>query len=237
MQLTLSKTALPPLKRRILISTHFAVLIASVGMICWITKDTMESISFLSSPGYLRFQFWVCLLFLSDIILEFAFSEHRWKYLAANIFFILISIPWTNIVRHFHVELPPMAEYILHFVPMIRAGYVLALISGTLSSNKTINMMTVYIIWVLASLYFGALVFFVAEHYVNPAVTDFWTSLWWASLSMTTVGCDIQPITATGRVIAVLLSMEGLALFPVFAVYITHAIVGARNFRKEITGE
>lgn len=178
----------------------------------------------------MRFQFWTCLLFLTDILLEWLFSEHKWRYVVANFFFILISIPWLNIVDRFGIELSPTMAYLIKFVPMIRAGYVLALISGTLSANRALSMMTVYIIWALASVYFAALVFFVEEHYVNPLVESYWSALWWASLSITTVGCEIEPITATGRFLAVILSGEGLILFPVFTVYVTRAVLGAQKF-------
>ena len=46
-------------------------------------------------------------------------------------------------------------------------------------------------------------------------------------MQMTTCGSSISPITPTGKVIGVVLSAEGLILFPVFTVYFTHAF--ARN--------
>lgn len=195
-------------------------------MIVWITKATVENISFLASPAYEQFQFWVCLLFLTDIAVEWSLSPRKWHYIAVNIFFILISIPWINLVEYFGVHLSPMGAYILRFVPMIRAGYVLAIVSGALTSNKALSMMAVYIIWVVVSVYFGALVFFVEEHYINPLVDTFWSALWWASLNITTVGCEIHPYTATGKALAIILSGEGLILFPVFTVYVTNAVVG-----------
>ena len=229
MQVTIHNHRLPPLRPSVLIFLHMAVLVASVVMICWITKDTINNISFLSSPSYLRFQFWTCLLFLTDIFVEWLFSPHKWKYVAANIFFLLISIPWLNIIARFDIEMSPRVAYLMRFVPMIRAGYVLALISGTLSANRALSMMTVYIIWAMASVYFAALVFFVEEHYVNTLVDSYWSALWWACLSITTVGCEIEPVTATGRVLAVILSSEGLILFPVFTVYVTQAVLGVQK--------
>ena len=127
--------------------------------------------------------------------------------------------------RGFGVSLSPMMGYVMKFVPMIRAGYVLALISGALTSNKALSMMAVYIIWVIASVYFGALMFFVKEHFINPLVDSYWSSLWCAALNITTVGCEISPVTITGKVLAIILSAEGLTLFPVFTIYVTNSIV------------
>lgn len=229
MQATLYDHTLTPLKRGFVTVLHLMVLAASVIMIAWITRETIDNVSFLSAPGYMRFQFWVCLLFLFDIAVEWLFAPRKWRYLVANIFFILISIPWLNIVEALHLHMSPPVAYLMRFVPMIRAGYVLALISGALSANKALSLMAVYIIWVITSVYFGSLVFFVEEHYINPLVGSWWDALWWASLNITTVGCEISPMTATGKVLAIILSGEGLILFPVFTVYVTNAVIGSQK--------
>jgi voltage-gated potassium channel len=40
-------------------------------------------------------------------------------------------------------------------------------------------------------------------------------------MNMTTVGAEIFPVTAIGKVICVILPIIGMAMFPVFTVYIT----------------
>lgn len=204
---------------------HISVLAASVIMIVWITHDTIEAISFLSNPGYLHFQFWVCMLFLLDIIVDWIFSPKKWKYLASHILFILVSIPYLNIVEWMGIHPTPLVSGLLRYIPMIRAGYVLAIISGVLSASKVMTVCYVYVIWVLTSLYFASLVFFVEEHAINPDVGTFWTALYWGATSMTSVGSNIEALTATGRALGVLLAGEGLTLFPVFTVYITDAVI------------
>lgn len=229
MQATFYDHTLTPLKRGFVTSLHLLVLAASVIMIAWITRETIDNVSFLSAPGYMRFQFWVCLLFLLDIAVEWFFAPHKLRYVLSNLFFILISIPWLNLIELLDLHLSPQVYYVMRFVPMIRAGYVLALISGALSANKALSMMAVYIIWVITSVYFGSLVFFVEEHYINPLVGSWWSALWWAALNITTVGCEISPMTATGKVLAIILSGEGLILFPVFTVYVTNAVIGSQK--------
>lgn len=210
--------------RLALLSLHLSVLAAAIILIIWITRDTIGNVSFLSSPRYMRFQFWVCVLFLFDILVDWLISPAKLRYFISNIFFIIISIPWLNIIQWMGIEMSPTVAYLMKFVPMIRAGYVVALISGALSANKALSMMAVYIIWVITSVYFGSLVFFVEEHYVNPLVTSWWDALWWTSLNLTTVGCEIEPYTATGKILSIILSGEGLILFPVFTVYVTNAL-------------
>ena len=40
-------------------------------------------------------------------------------------------------------------------------------------------------------------------------------------MNMTTVGAEIFPVTAIGKIICVILPIIGMAMFPVFTVYVT----------------
>jgi len=64
----------------------------------------------------------------------------------------------------------------------------------------------------------GAYVAYVAERGVNKEFATFGDSLWWAVVTITTVGYgDVVPITRTGRVTAVLLMISGVGLLGVLA--------------------
>lgn len=215
--------------RFLLTTLHLLVLAASVGMIVWISKVTLENKSFLTDDNYMHFQFWVCILFLVDIVAEWSVSPSKWKYFYRHILFIIVSIPYLNILQWAGIELPPRVMYLIKLIPLLRAGYVLAMVSATFTARQSLSMLWVYITWVAVTVYFAAMMFFVEEHYINPQVDTFWTSLWWAFLEMTTCGTNISPITPTGKVLSFILSVEGLTLFPVFTVYITNAVLKKFN--------
>lgn len=234
MQATLFDNTLTKFRRGVVAILHYLVLIASAVMIIWITQETIENISFISAPGYLRFQFWICLLLMADVIVEGLFSPRKLKYILSNLFFIIISIPWLNIVDFFQINLSGHLYYLVRFMPLIRAGYLLMLLSGAISSNKALTMMAVYIIWGVVSVYYGSLVFFVEEYQINSEITSWYDSLWWATLCLTTVGSAISPVTETGKMLAMILSAEGLILFPVFTVYATNAVLSSKKHAKQI---
>lgn len=212
--------------RYFLMGLHILVLAASIAMVVWVSKETLENKSFLTDRSYMHFQFLVCLLFLFDIAAEWIITpKGKWKYLCTHLLFIIVSIPYLNILEWSGITLPPHIMYLVKLVPLIRAGYVLVMVSETFTSRKSLSMLWVYITWVAVTVYFAAMMFFVEEHYVNPQVDTFWTSLYWAFLEMTTCGTNIATITPTGKVIAFVLSVEGLTLFPVFTVYITNAVL------------
>lgn len=205
---------------------HWSVLVLSVGLIVLITHETLKDVSFLDDGRYLDVQFYVCLFFLFDIFVEWLLSDDKKKYLWHHLLFLLVSIPYLNIVHHFGWQVTPQVSYLLRFVPMLRAGYVLAIVSGALTHNKATSLFYVYIIFAVASLYFASLMFFVAEHGINSGVDSYWSALWWGAMDMTTAGSNINPITNTGKALSIVLSCEGLILFPVFTVYFTNVITG-----------
>lgn len=211
--------------KTILTISRLSVLIASAIMIVWVSKETLDNMSFLADTDYMHFQFWVCILFLIDIAIEMTLSPKRWKYLYRHILFIAVSIPYLNILQWLDFTVSPHLYYLLRLIPLIRAGYVLAIVSGALTSRKSMSMLWVYITWVAVAVYFAGLMFFVEEHAINPGVDTFWTAMWWAFLDMTTCGTNINPITPVGKALSVAMPIIGLTLFPVFTVYITNGVM------------
>lgn len=203
---------------------RIAVIVLSVVLVAMITVDTLHDISFIADRTYLNVQFYICMVFLADVIVEWILSADKRKYIAGHIFFLLISIPYLNIIDHFHIDLPLEFQYVIRFIPMIRAAYVIGLLSGLTNANWVQSIFATYISILLIVIYSGSLMFYVQEHFVNPDVSSYWMSLWWTVMNITTVGCYIEPITPTGKVLSVILSGGGLILFPVFTVYIADAL-------------
>ncbi|WP_289868365.1 ion channel [uncultured Muribaculum sp.] len=189
-----------------------------------ISYDAFRNISFIANETYLKLQFWICLFFIFDIAVEFFLYPKKWTYFCQHLLFFIVSIPYLNIIAYYNIQLSPEMLYLVRFIPMIRAAYVLAIVLGVLSTDKISSMFAAYVGLLITTVYFASLMFFIEEHYVNPGVTTFWSSLWWAFMDVTTVGCNINAITPTGKVLAVILAAEGLILFPVFTVYITNAM-------------
>jgi voltage-gated potassium channel len=64
----------------------------------------------------------------------------------------------------------------------------------------------------------GAVAAYYAEHPVNPEFATFGDSLWWAIVTLTTVGYgDIVPETTTGRLAAVMIMITGVAVLGLLA--------------------
>lgn len=212
------------LRKFILLALRLMVLAAAGLLVALISIDAFRSMSFVADPLYEKVQTWVCYFFLFDIVVEWSLSPHKLHYIWSNLFYILVSIPYLQILSWLQLQVPEPVMFLLRFVPLLRAAFVVGLIVGTTARNRLTTMFTDYMTILLSSLYFGSLMFFIAEQPVNPGVTDYWNCLWWAIMDMTTCGSSISEMTPTGQVLGVILAAEGLILFPVFTVYITSAL-------------
>lgn len=216
------------LRRYLLPPLHWLVLAVAVALIAYITYDTLRNITFVSQPEYIRIQLWACVFFEVEIVIETLLAKRRWHALLKNLPFIILCVPYISLIHHYNLPINGEGEYLLRFVPMIRAAYVLATTWGIMSKNWVTSMFGAYIIMLISTLYFLSLMFYVQEHHVNHEVYNYWQSLWYSWMQMTTCGSNVNPITPTGKVIGVVLSAEGLILFPVFTVYFTHAFSRTR---------
>lgn len=216
-------------RRNTLLVIHLGALVASIILLSYITYDSLINVSFMADPGYLKLELKVCLYFIFDVLMSWILSTSKNKNIAGHIMFLLVCIPWLNVINKLQWHVAGEIQYLLRFLPMIRAAYVVALIAGFISSNKIANLFRTYIVLIVTSVYFGSLMFYVAEHFVNPEVASYWDAMWWTVMDMTTAGCEIEPYTETGKALSVVLSAEGIVLFPVFTVYFTSALSGSRS--------
>lgn len=82
----------------------------------------------------------------------------------------------------------------------------------------------------------GALLVWLVERETNPALAQFSDALWWSIVTVTTVGYgDTVPVTAVGRMVAVLLMLVGIAALAMLVSIISIALV--REEEEEIAEE
>ena len=196
---------------------HILILLLSAFLVVDISIDTFHNVSFLDQGNYMTIQLWVCVFFMFVFWLEFFLSGHKWKYLRNRFVFFLVSIPYLNLFTYMHLDISAETGYFLRFIPLVRSGYALAIVVGWLSYNKISSLFMSYVTLLLV-------LFFVWEHTVNPLVVDYSDALWWAFMDVTTVGSNIYAVTATGKVLSVLLAALGMMMFPIFTVYVTNLV-------------
>lgn len=199
---------------------RWMVFVLSAALIVFISIDTFENRPFLSNPIYMRFQLWVCVAFILEFFTQMALAPRHWHFFCHNFLFLLVSVPYLNIVTQFDISLSEQELYFVRFVPLLRAAFAMALVVRAVSTSRIVGIFWAYVSIILLGVYFSSLIFFEQEAGVNPDITDYWSSLWWCSLEATTIGAPINPVTVAGKILAAVLSAMGVIMFPLFTVYL-----------------
>lgn len=203
---------------------HTAILLLSVALIVFISYEIFNDIAFLNDRTYMTFQLCVCVFFMLDYCLSVWLADNPRRYAWRNIGFLLISIPYLNIIDLLGVDPGPEVLYYIRFIPLIRGAWAMAIVVSYVSTNRIVGIFASYLSIMLLVLYFASILFFAREQPVNPGVPTYWSALWWCSLEMTTIGAPVNPFTPTGKVLAAILASLGMMMFPLFTVYLTQLI-------------
>lgn len=209
---------------------NLIVLALSLLLIVWISIDTFQRVNFLDNHQYMTFQFWVCVVFIIDFFVELHYAQDKWRYFRNRFLFLILSIPYLNIINQYNIHLSQDALYFVRFIPLARGALALGIVMGYLSKNAVASLFISYLSIMLLVGYFCSIIFYQREAGVNPQVTSYWTALWWSAMNMSTVGCDISPMTVSGKIVAVILPVTGMIIFPLFTVYLTDYVT--RNVKK-----
>lgn len=224
-----TKTKGALIKHDVLTTLRIIVLVAAVFLILIITRDTFENKSFLVDPRFLKIQFWICMIFMFDIVMECILGVRTWKSIMVEVIFFFLCIPFINIIDYFDIPVSGEILFLLRLLPMLRATYVIVVVTSTIRTNQVTNLFRAYIILFVVTVYFSSLMFYVEEHPVNHDVDTYWSALWWSIMTLTTAGCYITEVTTVGKILSVVLSGGGLILFPVFTVYVANAVSGSSS--------
>lgn len=142
------------------------------------------------------------------------------RFFARNFLVLLISIPYLNIIDWSGAELPRYWAMLIGIMPLMRAFLAFYVVVQWLVDNKVRKLFFAYIFTVVVFTYISALVFYDYEILVNSRLHGFGNALWWAWMNVTTVGAEIFPVTAIGKIFCVLLPSLGMMFFPIFTTYV-----------------
>lgn len=203
---------------------HIIILLLSIFLVVDISVDTFHDVSFYTQEHLQVAQFWICLVFMLDFFIELVLAADRKRYLRSHFIFFLVSIPYQAIIYHFGWQISGEVAYMVRYMPLVRGGYAMAIVVSWFTSNKATSLFWSYAITIVSTIYCASLTFYLFENGVNPMVKSYADALYWSLMDATTLGCNIDPVTGVGRVLAVLLAIIGITMFPVFTVYASRMV-------------
>ncbi|MCR4160654.1 potassium channel family protein [Kerstersia gyiorum] len=208
-------------------------VLASLVLIVSISFEAFSNSAFTGDTIYTKIQLGVCLYFLLDFFLLFIIARDRLKFFFKNFVLIILSVPYSYLITRFSLNFSSEVLYLLRFLPIIRGGAALIILVQMVVSNRVSGLFITYLAIFFSITYFETLIFYVFEAGINPLVKSYPDALWWASMTVTTVGSNIIPATTIGKICTASLAVVGMTTFPIFTAYITTVIHNLNDRQKK----
>ncbi len=206
------------------------LLLASILLIVGLSIEVIAGNKPHFSHWFLTLQLFVCLLFLLSFFVGVAQAAKPHQYIARNILFLFLSIPYLNIFTWLSFDLDRSSFMLAGVIPVVRSLLALTIIlRWTINGKAARGIFFAYMLAVSLFTYLAALIFYDVEYGVNSELTSFGDAFWWAWMGLSTAGAEIAPITAIGRTLAVILPLLGMMILPIFTGY----ILSIENPRKK----
>lgn len=166
----------------------------------------------------------ICIIFLVDFMVRYHQAENKTRFMRWG---------WIDLISSI-----PMLEFLWagRMVRLVRLLRVLRAFRSTkhllyyLFKNKTQGALSVAAIVAVLMVIFSSIAILQVEHHPNSNIKTAEDAIWWAYVTITTVGYgDKYPVTTEGRVIAAFLMTVGVGLFGTFTAYLASWFVGATN--------
>lgn len=207
-------------RNRILRTMHLLKVAAATLLLVAFSWEILEGENHRLSESYLRIQFDVCLLFLLDFGLEWLLARNRWRYTVSHLFFLLLSVPWLNLILWSGVALPHSWAIAVGLLPILQLVMAMYFLIEWIDEIRIHRLFFTYSVGTVLFTYLAALVFYEVEADTNSGLHGFGDALWWAGVNLTTAGASIIPTTAVGKALSVLLPLAGMLFLPIFTSYI-----------------
>lgn len=170
----------------------------------------------------------ICVFFLYDFCLRFYRAEDKIRFMRWGWIDLLSSIPTFEYFR------PGRALRLFRILRVLRAFRSLRHLAGHIFRNRVRGTFTSVAILAVLMVIFSSVAILQVEDDPNSNIKTAEDALWWAYVTITTVGYgDKYPVTTEGRIIAVFLMTTGVGLFGTFTGFVASWFVEERQEELE----
>lgn len=158
----------------------------------------------------------ICGVFLLDFIIRFRQAENKLQFMKWGWIELIASIPTLDFMRAGRLL------RLIRLIRIIRAFRSTKHIVQHIFKNKVQGTLTSVAIIAVLMLLFSSIAILQFETDPNSNIKTAGDAIWWAYVTMTTVGYgDKYPVTTEGRIIAAILMTVGVGLFGTFTAYVS----------------
>lgn len=207
------------------------VLLVLIGLsVLTLTLESVDELRERYAGVFLRLEWGFTILFTVEYLARLWVVRRRWQY-ATSFFgwvdlisllpsYVELLIPGTHYLMALRVlrlmrmfRILKMAEYL---------GEASILLNALSASRKKI---LVFLTTVLTLVFVEGTVMYVLERDANPDFSNIPQSIYWAIVTLTTVGYgDVAPVTVLGKMMASVIMLTGFAIIAVPTGIVTHEI-------------
>jgi voltage-gated potassium channel len=172
----------------------------------------------------------IALVFLADWIHGLIVNKNKRKYIKREWYMLLAAIPISGGVASALTSVRLLR--IMHIVRIVARLRRVGEVAGKTFENfsEYFNMLLVLMIVVMT----GAVAFFTMEVDVNQKLLTFFDAIWWAMVTITTVGYgDVAPVTVGGKIVAMALMLFGIGVIGYVAGVLGQSLIRSNRERSE----
>ncbi|MDQ6997122.1 MAG: potassium channel family protein [Mariprofundus sp.] len=166
---------------------------------------------------------WVTLVVLTAFVIMFFWrwyiAEDRSKWMKSNWFDLVVVVLLASPILRML-----MALRFAQLLPALRIGVLLRANKARLMRLLVLSgeSLPVAMAMVFGIVFIFGTTTYLLEHPYNPQFSEMQDGLWWAFVTLTTVGYgDIYPVTASGRVVAVMTMIFGVVVYSLIIANVT----------------
>ena len=166
----------------------------------------------------------ICVFFLFEFCIRFYHAKSKLKFMKWGWIDLISSIPTFDFLR------AGRALRLIRLLRILRAFRSTKHLVNHIYKNKTKGAFTTISIIALLMVIFSAIAILQVETDPNSNIKTAEDAIWWAYVTITTVGYgDKFPVTTEGRIIAAALMTVGVGLFGTFTGFIASFFLGDKK--------
>jgi len=202
---------------------NIIVFFLSLYVIIALIIDTFFALSKEMHTLLLDIDYVICFIFFIDFLHRLFTAKNKWEYMRWGWIDLLSSIP----VNFF---LAGRIVRVFQLLRVLRAIRSIKYLSHYFLKNKIKSAFTSVAILALLTIIFCAIgILQVEKDAPGSTIKTAEDALWWAYVTITTVGYgDRYPVTNEGRIIAAVLMTVGVGLFGTFTAYVASWFVAKK---------